>query len=373
MQALESGLQKHWWINCLHQNNNWIIAPFNSKGEIVEWEGYKINIRRLRNPGRYFALWSRKGRCIDNGAYHFWKQGIAQTAKPIFVLRGNAPMSIKDYLQSTAFTCDLLYRSIYRYIWTQVARDKRQVSPSCTGSSYRCALQRLHRFGRPNFSGINLYWLGIHSNDGRLVDGLVGALQMKTWYGNGIVGSGNMAYRLVPALQHVGLRVGQIWNRSQNNDLAAKYQLKMCTSAGRYGSQYVCLFAYQMMQLLKEREKKKKLQGTVVHTSGSVSSAVLNSFKHYGVMWYGANHDPTGKDKFWENSFMHYYLWCRYAGIFGSSCWPFSDRVYPMNDEQRLRVHLTAVMTNNFMNHLAILSRDYLQNNNLDYEIIVPS
>ena len=38
-----------------------------------------------------------------------------------------------------------------------------------------------------------------------------------------------MAYRLVPALQHVGLRVGQIWNRSQNNDLAAKYQLKMCT------------------------------------------------------------------------------------------------------------------------------------------------
>ncbi|MFN8320851.1 MAG: DUF2520 domain-containing protein [Saprospiraceae bacterium] len=187
----------------------------------------------------------------------------------------------------------------------------------------------------------------------------------------GIAGSGNMAYRLVPALQHVGLRVGQIWNRSQNSDLATKYQLKMCTQPEDMEANmlFICVSDDAITEVA---EKFKNFKGTVVHTSGSVSSAVLNSFKHYGVMWPVQTMTRQGRISFEKiplcittsDADTQEFL-AQVAGL-------LSDRVYPMNDEQRLRVHLTAVMTNNFMNHLAILSRDYLQNNNLDYEIIVP-
>ena len=160
-------------------------------------------------------------------------------------------MSIKDYLQSMAFTCDLLISIRPTGIFElRVARDKRasqpllalEVATDVPRSDYIVLEAKIFRH--------QLVLARVHSDDGRLVGGLVGALQRKHGMEIGIAGSGNMAYRLVPALQHVGLRVGQIWNRSQKSDLAAKYQLKMCTQPEDM-EPICCLFAYQMMQLLK--------------------------------------------------------------------------------------------------------------------------
>lgn len=187
----------------------------------------------------------------------------------------------------------------------------------------------------------------------------------------GIAGSGNMAYRLVPALQQVGLRVGHIWNRSQNSELAAKYGLKLCEKPEDMDANllFICVSDDAIAEVA---QKFINFKGTVVHTSGSVSSSVLQAFEHYGVMWPVQTMTRQGKISFEKIPLCITTSDADTQEFVSQVACLLSGRVYSMNDEQRLRVHLTAVMTNNFMNHLAIVSRDYLQKNNLDYEIIVP-
>ena len=47
-----------------------------------------------------------------------------------------------------------------------------------------------------------------------------------------------------------------------------------------------------------------------------------------------------------------------------------SQNVVRLEDSQRLQLHLAAVMVNNFTNHLAVLTRDYLENKGIDFGLL---
>ncbi len=189
----------------------------------------------------------------------------------------------------------------------------------------------------------------------------------------GIAGTGNMAHRLIPALQQSGLKVTRIWGRDKSKVdlLASKYQLKSCASPEEMDTEWLFLCVSDDA-IAEVAGFFQAFRGIAMHTSGSIPSSALNHFDQYGVIWPVQTMTRLGKtslekvplcitasDSATQESI------AQVAGM-------LSTRVYNVDDEQRLRIHLTAVMTNNFMNHLAILSREYLQHNNLDYEIIVP-
>jgi predicted short-subunit dehydrogenase-like oxidoreductase (DUF2520 family) len=49
-----------------------------------------------------------------------------------------------------------------------------------------------------------------------------------------------------------------------------------------------------------------------------------------------------------------------------------SDRVVEANDETRVKLHLAAVMVNNFTNHLYALIEKYCKDENLDFYLLQP-
>ena len=112
------------------------------------------------------------------GLITFENKGLAQTAKPIFVLRGNAPMSIKDYLPIDGIHVRLAHIDPSTGIFElRVARDKRASQPLLALEVATDVPRSDYIVLRPKFSRHQLILVRIHSNDGRLVDGLVGALQ----------------------------------------------------------------------------------------------------------------------------------------------------------------------------------------------------
>ena len=49
-----------------------------------------------------------------------------------------------------------------------------------------------------------------------------------------------------------------------------------------------------------------------------------------------------------------------------------TQRVYTANDDQRLKLHMAAVMVNNFTNHLFTLVENYCQKEGLDFKLLQP-
>lgn len=47
-----------------------------------------------------------------------------------------------------------------------------------------------------------------------------------------------------------------------------------------------------------------------------------------------------------------------------------SEKVSSINSDQRIKLHLAAVMLNNFYNHLAVLTRDYLKDASVDFSLL---
>lgn len=120
--------------------------------------------------------------------------------------------------------------------------------------------------------------------------------------------------------------------------------------------------------LSEVRDKRKP----VVHTAGAVSKEVLKKYSdNYGVMYPvqslrkemavipsipflvdGSSEEMT---EFVEN--------------FARS---LSDDVKRTNDEQRIRLHLAAVIVSNFTNYMYSIAEEYCKNENVDFNILKP-
>lgn len=115
-------------------------------------------------------------------------------------------------------------------------------------------------------------------------------------------------------------------------------------------------------------------QNLIVHTAGSVSTEVFeqSGFKNYGS-FYPLQTFSLNKDLDWNQ-----------IPIFINANNPeslilletvaksMSLNVNAVNDEQRLSIHIAAVLVNNFVNELYNLSDQWLSDHNLDFNLLIP-
>ena len=111
----------------------------------------------------------------------------------------------------------------------------------------------------------------------------------------------------------------------------------------------------------------------IVHTSGSVSSKVFKGINdNYGVLYPLQTFTKSRKIKIKNVPFL----------IVGSNkktenkLFNLADRisrvVKQLGDADRKKLHLSAVIANNFINHLYFLSEEYCKVNNLDPTLLSP-
>lgn len=187
-----------------------------------------------------------------------------------------------------------------------------------------------------------------------------------------VIGSGKVASWLINALAKTKYKITAIYSRNEKTakTLSKKFDIPINNSINEIDAEliFICVNDDSIPHIASELKGKK---ATIVHTSGTVSMDTLQRANGAGVLW------PlqTLTSKVGEEIAVPLFVTASDAKTkaliqkIGKS---ISNKVYVVDEEERKKLHLAAVMTNNFINHLVTESKYYLENNNLSYEMLVP-
>jgi predicted short-subunit dehydrogenase-like oxidoreductase (DUF2520 family) len=186
-----------------------------------------------------------------------------------------------------------------------------------------------------------------------------------------IIGSGNVATHFTKVLIKKGHEIVQFVGRNNNSlkELSLKYLVSFTTDFNKIattGDFYlICVSDDEIEHVAKKLKLKDKI---VLHTSGSVPlSAIKHSSTKTGVFYPLQTFSKEDKIK-WskipiliegcnkdvENEVFQ----------FASS---LTKNITVLNSVQREKIHLAAVMVNNFSNHLYTLANDFLEKEKTPY------
>jgi len=180
-----------------------------------------------------------------------------------------------------------------------------------------------------------------------------------------IIGSGNVASHFARILIKKGHEIVQFVGRNKEalEQLSLKYLVSNITDfklINRNADVYlICVNDDEIEKVAKQINLNDKL---ILHTSGSVSlKKIQNTSTNTGVLYPLQTFSKNDKVKWSKIPFL----------IEGSNkeaetmilhlANSFSKKVIILNSIQREKMHLAAVMVNNFSNHLFTLANDFLE------------
>jgi predicted short-subunit dehydrogenase-like oxidoreductase (DUF2520 family) len=190
-----------------------------------------------------------------------------------------------------------------------------------------------------------------------------------------IIGTGNTATVLGRKLKAAGHRIVQVFGR--DTSAASKLAYELGTESTNYWNVVtrdadLYILAVSDIAIEEVLEELHLTGKTIVHTAASVSKNVLQgSAQHFGVFYplqtlkkdisqlpdipiiIDASDESTLKE-------------------LESLAQSISDKVIEAGDEKRMKLHLAAVIVNNFVNHLYALAESYCNDEGLDFELLIP-
>lgn len=191
-----------------------------------------------------------------------------------------------------------------------------------------------------------------------------------------IIGTGNMAWWLAAKLHDAGHICIGIYGR---NKVKAKALAEY--AGGKVYSSFkeisddgdVCIIAVSDSSVAEIAAKLRFQNTTLLHTAGAVSQDVLsNSANHYGVLWLmysmvkGRFPEHRNIPTIWESSSKEA------EKLIFKIADTFTDNIFFADTEQRKWLHLTAVIGNNFINHLMYICHKICEQQNLPFSIAQP-
>jgi predicted short-subunit dehydrogenase-like oxidoreductase (DUF2520 family) len=191
-----------------------------------------------------------------------------------------------------------------------------------------------------------------------------------------LIGSGNLASNLAPALSAAGKNVVCIYSRTLENakSLASQCKAKYTDrieEIPRSADLYIIATTDSAIKELSEH--LIGLKGIVVHTSGSVPMSVFSQgIKNYGVFYPLMTFSKHKKVNFVDIPIC---LEASSAGIFvvmhilANS---ISKKVVEISSEKRKMLHLAAVFACNFSNLNYTIAEDLLRQNQLSFDLLIP-
>jgi len=190
-----------------------------------------------------------------------------------------------------------------------------------------------------------------------------------------IIGTGNTATVLGRKLKEAGHEVVQVFGR--DTTAASKLAYELNTESTNYWNVVnrnadIYILAVSDIAIKEILDELQLPDKTIVHTAASVSKNILkDAASHFGVFYplqslrkelmqlpdipiiIDASDESTLKE----------------LEILAQS---ISDKVVEADDEQRMKLHLSAVIVNNFVNHLYALAESYCNSEGIDFKLLLP-
>ncbi len=194
-----------------------------------------------------------------------------------------------------------------------------------------------------------------------------------------IIGSGNIASHLTEALKKNGIDISGIYSRNEEEGqlLAQKARTQwygrlkaIPKNADIY---FICVTDNAIQEVVEQLPKSIRKLKIIAHTSGSRSiKETLATCKNGGV-FYPLQTFTKGKKISYKS------IPICINGINKKTIKKLtelgqiiSNSVQYIDDEQRKSIHLSAVMVNNFVNHLIFVSENLLVQEGIDPKILEP-
>src|ERR1022692_1599919 len=190
-----------------------------------------------------------------------------------------------------------------------------------------------------------------------------------------IIGSGNVAYVLGRKMLGAGHEIKQIISRKKKHASALAGELNCGYTStfkeiNKDSDFYV--IAISDSSLIAIDKKLFLDKKPVVHTAGSVSKDVLkNVSRNYGVLYplqslrkeiKGIPEIPLLVDANTKDNLTLIYDFAK----------TISDNVGTAGDEERSKLHVAAIVVNNFTNHLYRLTEDYCMHEGIHFKLLLP-
>ncbi len=190
-----------------------------------------------------------------------------------------------------------------------------------------------------------------------------------------VIGTGNVATALGMAIQKAGHTITGVYGRSivDAQKLASKLNSNSFSLISKIpqGSD-IYLIAINDDAIAEVIKSMKHLNGIIAHTSGTTPLSSLEKFNNKGVFYPVQTIKKNNPKSFkkvpicLEASNEHSMkLLLELANS-------ISSKIYILDSDQRAILHLAAVFTNNFTNHLLNISVKILENNHLPSSLIEP-
>ena len=193
-----------------------------------------------------------------------------------------------------------------------------------------------------------------------------------------LIGAGNVATHLGIALQKSGHDVMQVYSRTEESAraLADKLGCRFTTSIAEVlpdATLYIVSVKDDALASLLPQLTARNADALFVHTAGSVSIDVWSGLtRRYGVLYPMQTFSKQREVDFGQipcfvesNSEEDVQLLKDIASA-------LSEKVYEASSEQRKSLHLAAVFTCNFTNHMYVLAAELLKKYGLPFEAMLP-
>ena len=188
-------------------------------------------------------------------------------------------------------------------------------------------------------------------------------------------GSGNVAGHLAKAFRQEGLRILQVCSSDIRHarELAAKVDAEAInTCSAMYTQADLYLLTVQDEKIASVAEQMPQVGGVVCHTSGITAMETLDRFEHYGVFY---PFQTFSKSRDIDISQVPFCLEASSEETYEALralAGKLSSAVYGIDTERRMKLHLAAVLVNNFTNHLYAEADEFLKENGLGMGMLLP-
>jgi predicted short-subunit dehydrogenase-like oxidoreductase (DUF2520 family) len=194
-----------------------------------------------------------------------------------------------------------------------------------------------------------------------------------------IIGSGNLAWHLAPALDNAGFVVKEVYSRNPQHAEALTERLyqaevKATLDFSTSDSSFFVIATHDDAIEEVVREIILPEEAILVHTSGSRPLSILQfaATPHLGVFYplqtftRAKKIDFTGVPLFLESSDE------KTGDAMTEIAQAVSSKVYKIGSEERKALHVAAVFASNFTNHMLTISGEILQQNQLNFDLLIP-
>lgn len=192
-----------------------------------------------------------------------------------------------------------------------------------------------------------------------------------------LIGAGNVAHHLAPALLRAGMNLCQIYSRTLESarDLGRKTGITYTSDTFAVypdGDIYIfcvsddaLLFVFKSLRINED--------ALILHTSGSVPLDIFKPYRqNYGVLYPLQTFSKTRNLDFGEIPLCIEAPDKEVLKTIGQIADKLSSKVYEISSEKRKKLHLAAVLANNFTNHLYHMAGKLLEKEDLDFNLLRP-